>query len=118
METKAIVANRLGAAFVRAPHCEGVHCCDPRGEVRIYPLLFAARVILCRRCWEQENHYRGERGRELDCPEHWPQRDWDMAESYRPLSPYDGSTSKNSLILVLSSKRSAAGLSIGGADRR
>jgi hypothetical protein len=103
LEMKAIVASRLGAARVRAPHCEGVHCCDLGGEVRVYPLLFAAQVILCRRCWELENHYHQERGRELRCPKRWPQHDWDTAESYRPLSLYDGSASKYSLKLAVSS---------------
>ncbi len=103
MEMKAIVASRLGAARVRALRCEGVHCCELGGEVRVYKLLFAAHVILCRRCWEQENHYRQQRGRELRCPEHWRQHYWDTAESYRPLSPYDGSASKYSLKLAVSS---------------
>jgi hypothetical protein len=84
LEIKAIVANRL-AAVVRAPHCEGVHCCDPGSEVRVYSLLFAAHTILCHRCWEHENHYRRKRGEELGCPEHWPRRDWDAAERYQPL---------------------------------
>ena len=84
-EMKAIDPSGPGAALVRARHCEGVDCCDPEGEVRVYPLLFAAHVILCRRCWEQENRYRRERGRELRCPEHWPQHDWDRAEHYQPL---------------------------------
>jgi hypothetical protein len=84
---KVIVANPSRAAFVRAPHCEGVHCSDPGGEVRVYPLLFAARVILCRRCWGQENRYRQQRGKELHCPEHWPTRDWDAAERYQPSRP-------------------------------
>ena len=71
---------RLGAC---TGYCEGDHCCDPQGEVRVYPILSvsrAARVILCRPCWEHENRYRHERGEERGCPKHWPKRDWDAAE--------------------------------------
>jgi hypothetical protein len=70
---------------VQASYCEGAYCCAPEGEVRVYPMLFnarSARVILCRPCWEQENCYRHQRGKDLGCPEHWPTRDWDKAQCY------------------------------------
>jgi hypothetical protein len=70
---------------VHARYCEGAYCCEPDGEVRVYPLLFnvrSARVILCRPCWEHENRYRDERGQELRRPGHWPTRDWDKAQRY------------------------------------
>jgi hypothetical protein len=73
---------------VHARFCEGVHCCELEGEVRLYPILSvscAARVILCRPCWEHENRYRHQRGKELRCPEHWPTRDWNAAQRYQPL---------------------------------
>jgi hypothetical protein len=59
---KAIDPKELGATPVRAPHCEGLCCRDPGGEVLVYPLLFAAHLILCRHCWDQENRYRHEHG--------------------------------------------------------
>ena len=85
---KAIDPATLAETRVHAGYCEGDYCCDPEGEVRAYPILFfsrAARVILCRPCWEHENRHRHERGEELGCPEHWPTRDWDAAERYQPL---------------------------------
>ena len=87
-EMKAINPATLAKTRVHAAYCEGDNCCDPEGEVRAYPILFfsrAARVILCRSCWEHENRHRHERGEELGCPEHWPTRDWDAAERYQPL---------------------------------
>jgi hypothetical protein len=60
----------LAGTRVHARHFEGVHCCEPDSEVRVYPILFAARVILCRSCWEHENRYRHQRGKELGCPQH------------------------------------------------
>ena len=108
-QMKAIDPSRPGAALVRARHCEGVHCCDAEGEVRVYPLLFAAHVILCHRCWEQENRYHRERGRDLRCPKHWPQHDWDTAQRYQPTRPSDGTTPTGviSLELALPSSRAA-----------
>jgi hypothetical protein len=85
---KTIDLATLVGARVHAGYCEGEHCCEPDGEVRVYPILSvsrAARVILCHDCWEHENHYRRERGKELGCPEHWRTRDWDAAESCQPL---------------------------------
>ena len=82
---KAIDPATLVGTTVHARCCEGVHCCEPDGEVRVYPILFnarSARVILCRPCWEHENRYRHQRGTELGCPEHWPTRDWDKAQRY------------------------------------
>ena len=108
-QMKAIDPSRPAAALVHARHCEGVQCCDPEGEVRVYPLLFAAHVILCHRCWEQENRYHRERGRELRCPEHWPQHDWDTAQRYQPTRLSDGTTPTGiiSLELALPSSRAA-----------
>jgi hypothetical protein len=75
----------LAALRLHARYCEGVYCCEPNGEVRVYPILFnarSARIILCRPCWEHENRHRHERGQELGCPEHWPTRRWHAAERY------------------------------------
>jgi len=84
---KVIDPAALAGTRVHARYCEGDHCCEPDGEVRVYPLLFAARVILCRACWEHENRHRHERGKELGCPEHWPTRDWDEAQRYPEDAP-------------------------------
>jgi hypothetical protein len=82
---KPIYPFTLAGTHVHAPYCAGVHCCASDGEVRIYPILSvsrAARVILCRPCWEHENRYRHQRGKDLGCPEHWPTRDWEKAQCY------------------------------------
>ena len=75
---------------MHARYCEGVHCCEPDDEVRVYPILFNARsalVILCRTCWEQENRHRRQCGKELGCPGHWPTTDWDEAQRYPEDAP-------------------------------
>jgi hypothetical protein len=82
---KAIDSATAAGMQVHSRYCEGDHCCEPNGEVRVYPLLFAARVILCHACWERENRYRYGRGKELGCPEHWLTRDWEAAQRYKPL---------------------------------
>ena len=82
---KVIDPATLVGTRVYARYCEGMHCCDPNGEVRAYPILFnvrCVRVILCRPCWEHQNRHRFQRGKELRCPEHWPTRDWDQAQRY------------------------------------
>jgi hypothetical protein len=84
---KVIDPATLAGTPVHARYCEGDHCCEPDGEVRAYPLLFAARAILCRACWEHENRYRHERGKELGCPEHWRTKHWDAAERYPEGAP-------------------------------
>ena len=87
-EMKVINPATRGRTRVHARYCEGDHCCEPDGEVRVYPILSvsrAARVILCHDCWEHENRYRHERGKELGRPEHWRTRDWEAAERYQPL---------------------------------
>jgi hypothetical protein len=79
---KVINPATIAALRVRARQCEGEHCCEPDGEVRSYRLLFAAQIVLCRACWEQENRHRQARGEELGCPKHWSTRDWDQAGRY------------------------------------
>ena len=37
------------------PNCDGAHCTDPAGEVRVYPLGAGGNLILCYRCWQHEN---------------------------------------------------------------
>ena len=43
---KVINSATLAGVRVHARYCEGEHCGDPDDEMRAYPLLFAARVIL------------------------------------------------------------------------
>ena len=67
------------------PHnnnCDGGHCRHAHGEVRLYPLGGGANLILCAACWQHENAYRRERGRDTGAPERWPLLDWNTAEIY------------------------------------
>lgn len=72
------------------PNCDGSHCRSESGEVRVYPLGAGGNLILCRSCWENENRYRRERGREHRNPENWPEVAWDAAEVYAPARPQEG----------------------------
>jgi hypothetical protein len=94
---KVIDPASLAGMRVHARHCEGDCCCDPEGEARVYAILSvsrAARVILCRPCWEYENRSRHQRGKELGCPEHWPTRDWDAAERYPEDAPEEAAAAQ------------------------
>ena len=64
------------------PNCDGGHCREAQGEVRLYPLSGGANLILCHACWAHENRYRYERGRETGAPENWPQLNWNSAKVY------------------------------------
>jgi hypothetical protein len=64
------------------PNCDGGHCRSNTGQVRVYALGGGANLILCSACWEHENKYRRERGRETGAPENWPVLDWKLAEPY------------------------------------
>ena len=82
------------------PNCDGAHCVESTGEVRLYALGGGANLYLCRTCWANENFYRQGRAqgylkmakceRETDLSyqklkaeaEHnWPQLDWYAAKS-------------------------------------
>lgn len=61
--------------------------CDGAGphtgsETRVYPLGAGGNLIICRSCWERENRYRIERGRETKNPEGWPAVQWATAVPY------------------------------------
>lgn len=58
------------------PYCEGVHCGDPNGEVRKYPLGGDGNLLLCMSCAAFENHMRYIRGRETGQPANFPQVNW------------------------------------------
>lgn len=40
-------------------------------------------LILCRACWERENAYNRQRGREVGAPERFEPQDWTTAEVYQ-----------------------------------
>ena len=63
-------------------NCDGAHCGDPHGEVRVYPLGAGGNLILCIACAAHENAYRFERGRETGRPADFPQVNWFACEVY------------------------------------
>jgi len=63
------------------PNCDGAHCTNRKGEVRVYP-LGGGNLILCYSCWNHENLYRAERARKYNNPENWPEQDWQKAKVY------------------------------------
>lgn len=65
------------------PDCCGSHCASERGEVRVYPIGGGGNLIICRACWDHENHYRRLKGIHYGRPEEWPVLDWNTAEVYR-----------------------------------
>jgi hypothetical protein len=69
---------------MKAPNwnCDGGHCIDPKGEVKVYPLGGGANLNLCHACWAHENRYRFNRGKENKRPQDWPQQDWAIAKRY------------------------------------
>ena len=67
------------------PNCDGDHCSNDTGEVRLYPIgdePLHGNMILCLACWAHENAFRLDRGHESGHPENWPLRDWDEAKTY------------------------------------
>jgi hypothetical protein len=63
-------------------NCDGSHCRERDGEVRVYPLGGGANLILCHACWAHENRYRYNKGMFYSRPDDWPQHDWAKAEVY------------------------------------
>ena len=68
-------------------NCDGSHCRERNGEVRVYPIGGGANLILCASCAAHENSYRWQRGRETGRPEDFPQVNWHTCEPY-PDRPY------------------------------
>lgn len=58
------------------PRCDGSHCTEENGAVKLFPLGGGSNGILCLSCWAHENKYRYERGKETGRPEDWPQLNW------------------------------------------
>jgi|SRR3954465_11458005 hypothetical protein len=79
------------------PSCDGSHCVDSKGEVRIYSLGAGGNLHLCRACWAHENWYRKGRTQDYlkmandmcqrdnddfykklkaEAEQNWPQLDW------------------------------------------
>lgn len=44
-------------------------------------------MIYCRACWDYQNRYRADRGRDTGAPENWPQLSWDTARVYDGVGP-------------------------------
>lgn len=63
-------------------NCDGSFCASNTGQVRVYPLGGGANLILCRACWEHENRYRAQRGRDTGAKDNWPTVEWEHAEVY------------------------------------
>jgi hypothetical protein len=82
------------------PNCDGAHCVESTGEVRLYALGGGGNLYLCRTCWAHENFYRKGRAREhlkltlrqrepdftyhqlkAEAEANWPQLDWYTAKS-------------------------------------
>lgn len=73
--------------------CDGNHCREEHGEVRVYPLGAGGNLILCQACWAHENRYRYQRAYEhngrrnpdisgTEGQKLWPQEDWYTAKVY------------------------------------
>jgi hypothetical protein len=68
--------------MINNPNCDGSHCREDIGDVRLYPLGGGGNLILCRDCFNHENAYRRARGRETGAPENWPVVEWSTAKRY------------------------------------
>jgi hypothetical protein len=75
------------------PNCDGDHCTNEAGEVRVYPLGAGGNLILCQACWAHENRYRYDRAFEYNGSKKpdiagtegeklWPQENWYTAKVY------------------------------------
>jgi hypothetical protein len=64
-------------------NCDGGHCTDPQGEVRVFPIGAGGNLILCFSCFTRENRYRRERATETGRPDDFPQVKWSCAEIYQ-----------------------------------
>jgi hypothetical protein len=63
--------------------CDGAHCREANGQIRIYPLGGGANMYYCQACFAHENRYRHERGVDSKRPELWPQVSWADSEVAR-----------------------------------
>lgn len=69
-------------ARISNPNCDGGRCKRADGEVRVYPIGGSGNLILCLDCWQHENRYNRDRGRETGAPENFPEHDWYTARVY------------------------------------
>lgn len=77
--------------------------CDGEGphaghESRVYPMRPSGNLILCRQCWRRENRYRGERVRQTQRPQDWPQENWRRSKVYA--SENENPKSTTALMLI------------------
>jgi hypothetical protein len=63
-------------------NCDGEHCANAAGQVRVYPLGGGANLILCMSCAAHENRYRQQRANETGRQADWPQVNWFNCEVY------------------------------------
>ena len=61
-------------------NCDGSGPHSP-GIVKLYP-IGDGNLILCLRCWANENRFNFNRGVETKCPDNFRQHDWNKAETY------------------------------------
>ena len=64
--------------------CDGSHCKNEHGEVKLYPIGGEGNMILCVVCWANENRsnfnrLKTHRPADPDC---WPQHNWFNADTY------------------------------------
>ena len=64
------------------PNCDGSHCKQETGEVRLYPTGGGGNAILCFACWANENRYNYKRGQETGNPDNFKQINWFEGEVY------------------------------------
>jgi len=64
-------------------NCDGSHCTEPNGIVKLYPLGGGGNMIYCQACFRYENQYRLERGLETGEPDNFPIINWNTAKEYK-----------------------------------
>jgi hypothetical protein len=72
-------------ARVHARYCEGDYCRDPEDEVRVYPLRFAARIILCGPLLEAQKTLSKAARQKTGMSQALADKDLDKAQPYSPL---------------------------------
>lgn len=64
------------------PNCDGSHCRDPKGEVRVLPLPGEANLMLCRDCFTHEMIWRRQRNLDLCREAQYPIPAWSDLKVY------------------------------------
>jgi hypothetical protein len=66
------------------PNCDGSHCLETAGEVRVMPYGGDGHLILCHACYRVEMAFRRERNLELLHYCHFDLPSWDSLKVYSP----------------------------------